>query len=287
MSEMECVAGCNVFSGGERRHHEDCPHYPESLTKLWHDREAELLAEIERLRAASKPALGDKTKAVEYEKEGARETYKEVVGSDVGRTMTVSKHVATNHVHLRNVIAEADEQCPRAADTIRWMLWHNVLRVNRIGNMVAESPASSSQSAGWIYRSPDTGTEISDNHPIDSGECPDAENVREASASELRQVLQQTWEAHTTADAARELLSDEDALRTMSTVLRRSTITDGDGKSQPLFSLLSNSGEAQPRDFTDQAVSAALRAIASPQATPQRRTPSDPALPEDRSPGSP
>ena len=148
MSEMQCVAGCQVFEGGETRHHKDCPHYPESLTKLWHDREAELLAEIERLRAASKPALGDKTKAVEYEKEGARETYKEVVGSDVGRTMTVSKHVASNHVHLRNVIAEADEQCPRAADTIRWMLWHNVLRVNRIANMVTDHSGPSTQLAG-------------------------------------------------------------------------------------------------------------------------------------------
>jgi hypothetical protein len=39
-----------AFDGGEVKHRRDCVHYPESLTKLWHDTEAELRAEIERLR---------------------------------------------------------------------------------------------------------------------------------------------------------------------------------------------------------------------------------------------
>ena len=47
---MTCQPGCMVFDGGERKHHRDCEHYPESLTKLWHDTEAEYVAEIERLR---------------------------------------------------------------------------------------------------------------------------------------------------------------------------------------------------------------------------------------------
>lgn len=50
-----CEAGCMVFDGGERKHHRDCVHYPESLTKLWHDTEAGYVAEIERLRVALDP----------------------------------------------------------------------------------------------------------------------------------------------------------------------------------------------------------------------------------------
>jgi hypothetical protein len=51
MVKMQCEAGCKVFTGGERKHHRDCAFYPESLTKLWHDTENALTAEIERLRA--------------------------------------------------------------------------------------------------------------------------------------------------------------------------------------------------------------------------------------------
>jgi hypothetical protein len=41
----ECVAGCNVFNGGEIRHHENCPFYPESLTEMYErkDRDNETL----------------------------------------------------------------------------------------------------------------------------------------------------------------------------------------------------------------------------------------------------
>jgi hypothetical protein len=41
-----------VFDGGERKHHRDCVHYPESLTKLWHDTEDALRAEIDRMHIA-------------------------------------------------------------------------------------------------------------------------------------------------------------------------------------------------------------------------------------------
>ena len=37
-----------------KKHHSDCEHYPESLTKLWHDTEAAYLSEIERLRKCLK-----------------------------------------------------------------------------------------------------------------------------------------------------------------------------------------------------------------------------------------
>lgn len=33
----ECVAGCRNYTGGEVRHHPDCPFYPESLSKMLDD----------------------------------------------------------------------------------------------------------------------------------------------------------------------------------------------------------------------------------------------------------
>jgi regulator of replication initiation timing len=52
---MECVAGCNVFYGKERKHHKDCPFYPESLSKMFDDLQAEnakLKAKVERYEEA-------------------------------------------------------------------------------------------------------------------------------------------------------------------------------------------------------------------------------------------
>jgi hypothetical protein len=51
--DENCEAGCMVFSGGERRHHKDCVHYPESLTKYYE----EVAAENERLRVALHEAI--------------------------------------------------------------------------------------------------------------------------------------------------------------------------------------------------------------------------------------
>lgn len=58
MFDPKCEAGCISFDGGEKKHHRDCAYYPESLTKLWHETEAEYLAEIERLRAALRDVIG-------------------------------------------------------------------------------------------------------------------------------------------------------------------------------------------------------------------------------------
>jgi hypothetical protein len=49
----------------------------------------------------------------------------------------VGKHEAKNWTHLRTVISEAQDACPRAAETIRWLLWHSVLDAQRI-MMIAE-----------------------------------------------------------------------------------------------------------------------------------------------------
>lgn len=41
-----CEAGCKSFHGGEKKHHPDCGHYPESLTKMNADRIEELEAKL-------------------------------------------------------------------------------------------------------------------------------------------------------------------------------------------------------------------------------------------------
>lgn len=41
-----CEAGCQHFHGGEVRHHKDCGHYPQSLTKFFEDRIRELEAQL-------------------------------------------------------------------------------------------------------------------------------------------------------------------------------------------------------------------------------------------------
>lgn len=48
----ECIAGCQSFDGGEKKHHKDCPYYNESLTKFNAD-------EIERLRKLLAEAADD------------------------------------------------------------------------------------------------------------------------------------------------------------------------------------------------------------------------------------
>lgn len=47
---------------------------------------------------------------------------------------------------------------------------------------------------GWLYFNPDTGLEYTDSHPIDSGECPDAENILEATESNLKNALFDAWD---------------------------------------------------------------------------------------------
>lgn len=52
--DPRCVSGCKKFSGGEVSHHEDCPFYPESLTKLNADTIASLREQVRALQ--EKPA---------------------------------------------------------------------------------------------------------------------------------------------------------------------------------------------------------------------------------------
>jgi len=49
--DPKCEPGCISYYGGEKKHHRDCPYYPESLTKLNADRIEALLAERDALTA--------------------------------------------------------------------------------------------------------------------------------------------------------------------------------------------------------------------------------------------
>ena len=47
---------------------------------------------------------------------------------------------------------------------------------------------------GWLFFNPDAGVEFNENHPVESGEVPDAENIRQATAENLLDELLAAWE---------------------------------------------------------------------------------------------
>ena len=85
----------------------------------------------------------------------------------------------------------------------------NYLRGTERGNWKAmlaaapEPPANSQGSldgsadrespVGWLFFNPDAGVEFSENHPIESGEVTDAENIREATSETLLEELLSAW----------------------------------------------------------------------------------------------
>ena len=82
---------------------------------------------------------------------------------------------------------------------------NEVVRAQSRKASVPESPNSSNSQGsldgssehnnpiGWIFFNPDAGVEFSENHPIESGEVPDAENVREATSETLLEELLSAW----------------------------------------------------------------------------------------------
>ncbi|MGC1494193.1 MAG: hypothetical protein WA790_00180 [Sulfitobacter sp.] len=68
--------------------------------------------------------------------QGTRERHNAIICIKPDRKATVGKHEARNYVHLEAVLKEADETCPRAADTIRWLLWHEILDAQWAMHMV-------------------------------------------------------------------------------------------------------------------------------------------------------
>lgn len=77
----------------------------------------------------------------------SRERYNHILSKFPDRKPTVGKHEAQNFVHLEAVLAEADKTCPRAADTIRWLLWHDILDAQWYMHM-AEMLISDKESSG-------------------------------------------------------------------------------------------------------------------------------------------
>tara|TARA_R100000951_G_C2644856_1_gene182202 strand:+ start:375 stop:656 length:282 start_codon:yes stop_codon:yes gene_type:complete len=72
----------------------------------------------------------DKAELVSSFKERATDSgnrYNRLLAKFPKRKSTVGKHEAQNYIHLENVLEEADKTCPKAADTIRWLLWHDIL----------------------------------------------------------------------------------------------------------------------------------------------------------------
>ena len=62
----------------------------------------------------------------------ARKALWHVCGDVSGTPATVGKHEAKNHEHLRQVYAEAKESFPRFADTLAWLLWHDIVDADRL-----------------------------------------------------------------------------------------------------------------------------------------------------------
>ncbi len=76
--EEKCVAGCKTFTGGEKKHHKDCPFYPQSLTRIYEGLAAALAAEKEanaKLREAGHSA-GEQYRLELEEVKAERDEYK-------------------------------------------------------------------------------------------------------------------------------------------------------------------------------------------------------------------
>ena len=63
----------------------------------------------------------------------------------------------------------------------------------------------------WLYENPDTGTEMSVGHPVRSGECEDAWNIRRATVANLADTLRCAWEDWAEARDERDRLREENA----------------------------------------------------------------------------
>ena len=65
--------------------------------------------------------------AFRQREQSTRERGNVVIRNAAKTTSSVGKHEARNYAHLLSVLEEADAACPRAADTIRWLIWHEIL----------------------------------------------------------------------------------------------------------------------------------------------------------------
>lgn len=67
------------------------------------------------------------------------------------------------------------------------------VRVNYAPSRANPTPVEAGGEAGWLYFNEDTGTEWSEQHPIESGECPDATDVRPGNSANLLIEMRSAW----------------------------------------------------------------------------------------------
>lgn len=74
----------------------------------------------------------------------AREAFDHVVGKEPRmRAVTVGKHQARNHAHLKSIYEEAFNKHPEFADTLAWLLWWEILEFDRLALLTEEFTAGS------------------------------------------------------------------------------------------------------------------------------------------------
>lgn len=88
------------------------------------------------------------------------------------------------------------------------------------------------QSAGWLFHNPDTGVELAEDHPIESGEVPDAENVKEANVGALKEALLDAWKNNAEEEKQNRDLSEQ--------------LVQAEARATKLRALLSQHGIAVP-----------------------------------------
>lgn len=109
----------------------DCNGVVDRLEKVEAERDAALAAQGE-------PVAWDALAEFKSSAEFARKAYAHVCGGIKGRTASVGKHEAKNHEHLRRIYEEAKDAFPRFADTLAWLLWHEILRFDRLAMLVED-----------------------------------------------------------------------------------------------------------------------------------------------------
>lgn len=98
--------------------------------------------------AAQKLGEWDALKEFKERAEFARKAYQHVCGDIAGRVPTVGKHQAVNHEHLRRIYVEAKDAFPQFADTLAWMLWHEIVSFDRLVILVEDFTISTPAQIG-------------------------------------------------------------------------------------------------------------------------------------------
>lgn len=78
-------------------------------------------------------------------------------------------------------------------------------------SLISEQPETGELADSYLYHNPDSGWEISANHPVDSGEVPDADHIEPISA-QVHNLLTEAWSRPDTPQAHGDVERVEEAL---------------------------------------------------------------------------